>query len=658
MRCFIVPDGGSTGIQKGYAQIIAIHAALLSNNKIVYFSGDQHDPGQFAHSLFDHARLCDCGTFAISSCTPVPGISDLFCCGHAVLGTGQLLIGGGTARFAGFEGAPQAWIFDPATSTFTATASMSDGRWYPTLLTLGSGSVVALSGLTAAGVDDNRNLEVWSPVFANWTVEGVLSYAMETLYPRAHLLPNSRVFFVTPMNGQCMTWRPGTATATNVCSSPFVGMGFSEYSSALLPLLPEEDYAPRILVANIEQPQIIDLSVASPSWSNTGPRNLVGALSTPPIRLNGTLTLLPTGEALSAGGEEQAGSEAHPVLALEIYRPASNSWVTLPASTSVARAYHSVALLMPDGRVWFAGSNKRCDWSFHNSADYGGMPEPTDLQEVVGGVPVDNRELRIEIFEPWYVGRGDRPTFSLGGVTSVGVGRSFDITSPQAATISRVALVRSGSCTHAFNPDQRYVGVPFTVSGTTLTVTLPDNENLLPPGPYLVFVLAQVVDADCGVLDVPSTGQFIQLVNSKWIKELKPEIDNIKEILEVVSKDFDVVDPGPVDIGDPAELLQQIAVAVDNMARTAGRSFIQPHERPLQPQVTAAQLAKVPIYPIDPAVLARQLSMEGMMERETAAAPGQKPTPQGAGMDMGGKASATDKKMEVGKKPQKKEKKR
>jgi hypothetical protein len=617
MRCFIVPDGASSGVQTPYAQILAIHAALLSNGKIVYFSGEQHDPGQFAHGQFDHARLFDCTSFTVTSCTPAPGISDLFCCGHAFLPSGQLLIAGGTKRFDGFLGELKAWTFDPASSSFTSVPSMSDGRWYPTLITLGNGGVLAISGLNAnaAMTDQNRSLEVFSSG-SYWTVEGLLSYALDTLYPRVHLLPDGRVFFVSPMNGQCMTWRSGTPTPVNLCSSPFVGMGFSEYSSALLPLLPEEDYAPRILVASIPQPQVIDLSVASPAWANTGARSLVGGLTTPPYRFNGTLTLLPTGEVLSAGGEEQYGDEAHPVLGLEVYRPPTNSWVTLPTSTAVTRAYHSVALLMPDGRVWFAGSNKRCDWSFHNSADFGGMPEPTTLQEVTATGPVDNRELRIEIFEPWYFSRPDRPTLTLDA-SSVGIGRQFKLESPQAASLSRVALMRAGSCTHAFNSDQRYIGLPFIVSGTTVTATLPDNENILPPGPYLVFVLAQVLDPSGATLDVPSVGQWIEVVNSKLIKELKMEVEHFKLEIELLNKDFDIVDPFQQYQGDPAILLQSIAVAVDNIARGAGsaRSFITANERPLLAQVTQGQLAAVAIHPIDPLVLQRQLSMEGMMSQ-------------------------------------------
>jgi hypothetical protein len=55
--------------------------------------------------------------------------------------------------------------------------------------------------------------------------------------------------------------------------------------------------------------------------------------------------------------------------------------------------------------------------------------------------------------------------------------------------IARVVLIRLGSATHAFDGDQRYVSVPFTQSGTTLTATAPPNPTVAPPGFYMLWLL-------------------------------------------------------------------------------------------------------------------------------------------------------------------------
>ena len=639
MRTYVVPEGATAAEQAGYAEVLAVHSALLPTGEVVYFSGDQHDPGQFAHGLFDHARVFDCQTAAVEPCTPAPSITDLFCCGHALLADGRILIAGGTLRFDGFLGSPASWIFDPDTRTFDSTVNMRDGRWYPTLLTLGNGDVLAVSGLNAGAEapagpepeDQNRDLEVFSPHHGaspdRWTVQGILPRALETLYPRLHLLPDGRVLFVTPEdNGRCHTWRHGQAQPHDLCASPFPGpAAFSTYTSVLLPLLAEENYTARVLIANLPQPKLLDLTSPSPAWTNTGARHVPpdGVLtSTTPARVNGMAVLLPTGDVLSCGGEQEYGDETRPVNPLELYRPSVNSWITLPISTHVTRGYHSVALLMPDGRVWLAGSNKGCDWSFHNSADHQlNTPEPTDEQQFVTQhghqVGVDNRELRIEIVEPWYFGRPDRPVISVS-TDEVSAGDEFSVTSAQADTIDRIALVRAGSSTHGFNGDQRYVGVPFThEDGNTLKVQLPNNQDLLPPGPYLVFALAQVIDPDSGAtLDVPSVGGWIRVGQPALIKALKFEVDlqPLKLEFEHLSKAiFEVVDPFK-EVVDPAELVQH---ARDRAAKLPGKvvglkPFIRGHERPEAPLVSKSALAKVKIKPISKELLDKQSRMEAM----------------------------------------------
>lgn len=167
MRTYLIPEGGSAEQQDGYAEILAVHAALLPTNKVVYFSGDQHDPGQFANRLFDRARVFDCETAEVQPCVPSNEITDLFCCGHALLPDGRLLIAGGTSRFDRFLGDRAAWVFDPDTVTFSQVRSMRDGRWYPTMVTLGNGDVFAVSGINSGAQapgepqpeDQNRDLE-------------------------------------------------------------------------------------------------------------------------------------------------------------------------------------------------------------------------------------------------------------------------------------------------------------------------------------------------------------------------------------------------------------------------------------------------------------------------------------------------------------------
>ena len=63
------------------------------------------------------------------------------------------------------------------------------------------------------------------------------------------------------------------------------------------------------------------------------------------------------------------------------------------------------------------------------------------------------------------------------------------MTTPDAANIPHVVLVRNGTVTHAFGMDQREVEMSFTAGSGALTVTAPPNGNIAPPGYYMVFIL-------------------------------------------------------------------------------------------------------------------------------------------------------------------------
>ncbi|MBA3249765.1 MAG: DUF1929 domain-containing protein [Geodermatophilaceae bacterium] len=501
------------------AEILAVHAALLPTGKIVYFGGDQHDAGLNASGDVDHTRLFDCTTHGITKVTGLPGNVDLFCSGHALLADGRVLAAGGTRNWGGggihpgshFIGIRDAYLFDPADDLWHATGKMvtqrsaevaaskdiekTGGKWYPTLLVLPDGRVLAVSGHPE--VDDSRHnnnsLELYDPNSGTWSIVGSSDYAnIDTVdarrfeYPRLHVLPDGTVLTTTPMtNGNLEKWHPyGDATDWDHVISPapegIYDNGFAQdTSSVLLPLSPADKYRARVLVAGGSTPFVLDTDDPGAGWTATV-RTMTGYPQSGdmnPVRENLDTVILPTGEVFAEGGLKNGSSDATGVKRPELYNPATNSWSVLPEAERV-RGYHSVALLMPDGAVWVAGSN------FNASSG------------------IANRELRIEIFEPWYF-CGPRPAITDAAQQACH-GDDFDIRTPDAADIQAVVLVRCGTVTHNFNPDQRHITLGFRRDkGNVLVARVPDNPAVAVVGYYLLFV----IDSS----GRPSTGRFIQI---------------------------------------------------------------------------------------------------------------------------------------------------
>ena len=86
---------------------------------------------------------------------------------------------------------------------------------------------------------------------------------------------------------------------------------------------------------------------------------------------------------------------------------------------------------------------------------------------------------------------------------AVSYGSPFQVQTPNAADIASVVLVRPGTPTHAFDMDQRFVGLSFTAGSGVLNVTAPPNGNIAPPGYYMLFVL--------NTAGVPSVAKFVKI---------------------------------------------------------------------------------------------------------------------------------------------------
>jgi hypothetical protein len=97
------------------------------------------------------------------------------------------------------------------------------------------------------------------------------------------------------------------------------------------------------------------------------------------------------------------------------------------------RLYHSTALLLPDGTVLTAGTDRILNRETES-------PDRTEL----------------ECFSPPYLFAGPRPV-NRWTPREIGYDTTFEIAADDVATIASVALVRNGSCTHSFNSDQRFI---------------------------------------------------------------------------------------------------------------------------------------------------------------------------------------------------------
>src|SRR6516162_3960485 len=111
-------------------------------------------------------------------------------------------------------------------------------------------------------------------------------------------------------------------------------------------------------------------------------------------------------------------------------RPACCSTQSPMASLPSARMYHSVMILLPNGKVMMSG------WA--NDAASG----------------------TIELYNPPYLFKGARPTISSVPGT-VNFGQQFTVATPDATSIVKVTMVKPMAVTHQTETNQRVLELSF-----------------------------------------------------------------------------------------------------------------------------------------------------------------------------------------------------
>jgi Domain of unknown function (DUF1929) len=514
--------------------VVAVHAALLptddGSGEILFFGGSDHDLVAHQHGRNDHTARFDCrrGDAVERLIVPVFTSFDVFCCGHAFLGDGRLLVAGGTDRYTQdvqhphdghWSGERRAVVYRPTTRSFAEVASMGfepgktvgGGRWYPSLCTLPTGEVLAVGGHPS--VDDSRHNndrpERYQPFTDRWTMlASITTVVTETdVYLRLHVLRDGTVFVSSPPlvpikeTHHCVAIDPMSGVRRDVCGLPDDDYSDYNHAAVLLPLTPRDGYRPRVLVCGGRISQLIDLGQAVPAWT-TVPRS--GGTASKDRR-HGTVTILPTGDLLMNGGDGVMEPEfyATPLdhaFGAPSYTRGVGAWTTIAEPAAVPRNYHSTALLMPDGRVWTAGGNL----------------ETLDISTSQPLAPPGPEQEKIEIFDPPYP-VGDRSVITACPRV-VAYSEEFGVDTPQARHIRSVTLLRCGSSTHAFNWDQRCVFLEFRAeSEGRLLVTAPPNGAVAPPGAYMLFLVDEV-GRPCQYATFLRLGGRTTLVSDPWGK--------------------------------------------------------------------------------------------------------------------------------------------
>jgi hypothetical protein len=423
---------------------------LLKTGEVLLWDGPNEDQASGAfEGGGDTATLWNPTT---DQFTPVPNfVTDLFCSGHTVLADGRIMVMGG--HVVGGVGLKDANIYDPITRQWTPVAPMNYPRWYPTATTLSDGRVLVVSGSTVCQACIADIPEIYDPTTNTWTPLPAAS-AQIPLYPYNFLLPNGRIVAVGAYDDHAFvtqTFNLTTQKWTVVDSRPLDGGSAVMY----LPGKIMKSGSARQIAgqsANADS-WVIDMNSATSSWRQIAPMNFP--------RMYHNLTTLPDGTVLVTGGG-RVGDTLNlgaAVMEAEVWSPVTETWSTL-GRMQTPRLYHSIALLLPDGRVLVAG---------------GGRTEGVD-------------QLNAEIYSPPYLFKGARPTITFVPA-SVNYGSSFTVGTPNASSVVSVSLIRAGSVTHTFHADQRYLPMTFRQVTGGLEIDVPADTNIAPPGDYMLFLV-------------------------------------------------------------------------------------------------------------------------------------------------------------------------
>ncbi|XP_057545676.1 aldehyde oxidase GLOX1-like [Amaranthus tricolor] len=494
------------------AGVSAMHLQLMPNDRFVMFdatslgkSAVELPPDRCRVVLNKPAGTLDCYAHAVEYDIATNKIRTLKVLTNPWCSSGGLAPDGTLINTGGWEEGANIIRYYQSCDTCDwreSNLKLSDVRWYATQTMLPDGSYVLFGGRRAF------NYEFIAPEGKPSPGKIDFPFLFDTtdihennLYPFIHLAPDGNLFIFANFKSVLFDVRINKIIRVY----PDLPGGARNYpgsgSSVILPIDLQNDgnnLDIEVIICGGGQPLAFGKAekegIFLPALDTCGrikvldpnPKWEIETMPSP--RVMSDMLNLPNGDVIILNGAKKGASgwrfADEPVFTPFLYSPykANGKRFKVLAATTIPRMYHSSAAILPDARVFVAGSNTNPGYLFKN------VKFPT--------------ELSLEKFSPPYLDpelQKYRPKFTLqnkGLKYGQKVGFSMNIGLPGIAQQKdvTVTIYPPPFTTHGYSMSQRLVVLKITSflvqdgGNYQVQVDAPTKGEIAPPGYYLMFV--------------------------------------------------------------------------------------------------------------------------------------------------------------------------
>ncbi|KAH7196545.1 uncharacterized protein B0J16DRAFT_359297 [Fusarium flagelliforme] len=383
---------------------------------------------------------------------------DMFCPGISLDGNGQLIVTGG-------NNAERTSVFDPVKQAWIPGPDMQVARGYQSSATTSTGKVFTIGGSWSGG-QPFKNGEVYDPKKKTWTL-------LNKADVQKMLTDDVQGLFRSDNHAWLFGWNKGTG---NVKSAGQRKSDRGVAPDAMCGNAVMFDAVKGKILTNGGTPNYQDSDATADSHIITtgspGTKATVSYASEGRFhaRVFHSSVVLPNGNVFITGGQQYAipFADTTPVLEPEMYLPDEDRFILMKPN-NIVRTYHSIALLLPDGRVFNDG---------------GGL---------CGGY--DTNHFDAQLYSPPYLSdsKGKLATrLKIISVSASAVKVGGTITVQTNGAIAQASLVRYGTTTHTVSSDQRRVPLTLANAGkNTYSFQVPSDPGVALPG-YWIFIASTV----------------------------------------------------------------------------------------------------------------------------------------------------------------------